>query len=403
MDSIEKMFEVIKRGASELISEAELLARLSKKEPLRIKLGFDPTAPDIHLGHTVILNKLRQFQEYGHTILFLIGDFTAMIGDPTGKNVTRKPLTRQEVMANARTYEAQAFKILDPQLTQVMFNSEWMRDFKAADLIHLAATHTVARMLERDDFNKRFAAKQPIAIHEFLYPLLQGYDSVAMRADIELGGTDQKFNLLMGRELQRHFGQPPQCILTMPLLEGLDGIQKMSKSLGNFVGVTESPDEMFGKLMSISDELMWRYYELLSFKSEKQVNELRKAVQTGKNPRDVKIILAEEIVARFHSSKQAQEAIKRFEERFKQHVLPTDLTEQNVSTKQGSLGIAYLLQQAGLVTSTSEAFRMIKQKAVRIDGERIEDSKLEVPVGESHVYQVGKRKFAKVKVVSSST
>lgn len=390
--------EQIKRGATEIILEDELLEKLSKKNPLRVKLGFDPTAPDIHLGHTVILNKLRQFQELGHTVLFLIGDFTAMIGDPSGKTATRPPLSKDEVIANAKTYEAQAFKILDAKRTEILFNSEWMSDLKADDLVRLAATHTVARMLERDDFHKRYASNQPIAIHEFLYPLLQGYDSVAMKADIELGGTDQKFNLLVGREMQRHFKQPPQCILTMPLLEGLDGVQKMSKSLGNYIGVTDTPEDMFGKLMSVSDELMWRYYELLSFKPSNEINQLRKDVEGGKNPRDVKVLLADEIVTRFHDAKAAKAALQQFEKRFKHHELPTDLKEKSIKGEKGSLGIGYLLQKAGLVSSTSEAFRMIKQGAVRIDGERIEDRKLEIPKGESHVYQVGKRKFAKVKV-----
>ena len=394
-----EMLEKIKWGAAELILEDELLERLSQKEPLRIKLGLDPTAPDLHLGHTVILNKLRQFQDLGHTVLFLIGDFTAMIGDPSGKNVTRQPLSREAVSVNAKTYEAQAFKILHPDRTQVLFNSEWMSPLKAEDLIRLAATHTVARMLERDDFNKRYKTNQPIAIHEFLYPLLQGYDSVVMKSDLELGGTDQKFNLLVGRELQRHFGQRPQCILTMPLLEGLDGIQKMSKSLGNYIGVTESADEMFGKIMSISDELMWRYYELLSFQPKEHVNALRRAVAEGRNPRDVKIDLGKEIVARFHDNKAAQAALLHFEERFQRHELPEDLPEQRVIADQHSLAIGYLLQRVGLVKNTSEALRMIKQGAVRIDGNRIEDSKLEIPAGKSHIYQVGKRRFAKVRVV----
>lgn len=399
MVSVNEALKTIKRGAAELILEDELIEKLSKNKPLRIKLGFDPTASDIHLGHTVILNKLRQFQDFGHTVLFLIGDFTAMIGDPSGKNITRKPLSREEVSINAKTYETQAFKILNPEQTHVMFNSKWMNSLKAEDLIHLAATHTVARMLERDDFNKRYQAKQPISIHEFLYPLLQGYDSVVMKSDLELGGTDQKFNLLVGRELQRHYDQSPQCILTMPLLEGLDGVQKMSKSLDNYIGVTDAPNEMFGKIMSISDKLMWRYFELLSFRSEAEVNKLRESVNAGMNPRDVKVSLGEEIVARFHGSKAAKDAIRQFEERFKRHELPDNLEEQSLKADQGSLAIAYLLQQAGLVNSTSEAFRMIKQGAVRIDGDRIENNKLKIPTGKSHVYQVGKRKFAKVKVV----
>lgn len=391
-------FEEIKRGTAEIISEEELAARMVGKAPLRIKLGFDPTAPDIHLGHTVILNKLRQFQNVGHHVLFLIGDFTAMIGDPSGKSATRKPLTREDVLANAKTYETQAFKILDPERTQVMFNSEWMSQLKAEDLIRLAATHTVARMIERDDFHKRFTSQRPIAIHEFLYPLLQGYDSVMMKADVELGGTDQKFNLLVGRELQRHFAQRPQCIVTMPLLEGLDGVQKMSKSLNNYIGITDSPDEMFGKIMSISDELMWRYYELLSFRPLHEINAMRDAVTQGKNPRDIKILLGEELVARFYDEKAAQAAHQQFIDRFKHHELPTDLEEISLPAENDGLAIGYILQRAGLVNSTSEALRMIKQGAVRIDGERIENPKLAIPVGESHLYQVGKRRFAKVKI-----
>jgi len=390
--------EEIKRGTAEIISEEELSERMAGKEPLRIKLGFDPTAPDIHLGHTVILNKLRQFQDAGHQVLFLIGDFTAMIGDPSGKSATRKPLTRDDVLENAKTYRDQAFKILDPERTQVMFNSEWMNQLNAEDLIRLAATHTVARMIERDDFHKRFTSNRPIAIHEFLYPLLQGYDSVMMKADVELGGTDQKFNLLVGRELQRHFKQRPQCILTMPLLEGLDGVQKMSKSLNNYIGIIDSPDEMFGKIMSISDDLMWRYYELLSFRSLSEINAMREAVAQGKNPRDIKILLGEELVARFHNEKAARAAHQHFVDRFKHHELPTDLKEISLAAENDALGIGYILQRAGLVNSTSEALRMIKQGAVRIDGARIENPKLTIPVGESHLYQVGKRRFAKVKI-----
>ena len=399
MVAVNEGWEEIKRGAAEIIVEEELLKRLSENKPLRIKLGFDPTAPDIHLGHTVVLNKLRQFQSLGHTVLFLIGDFTAMIGDPTGKNVTRKPLSREAIIANAKTYEEQAFKILDPESTLVMFNSEWMSQLKADDLIRIAAMHTVARMLERDDFNKRYTSNQPIAIHEFLYPLVQGYDSVMMKADLELGGTDQKFNLLMGRELQRHFDQRPQCILTTPLLEGLDGVQKMSKSLGNYIGISEAPAEMFGKIMSISDDLMWRYYELLSFKSTADINGLRQAASEGKNPRDIKVMLGEEIVARFHGSGAAKDALRQFEERFKHHELPSGLEEMELRSEDSTLAIGYILQRAGLVNSTSEALRMIKQGAVRIDGERIEDTKLAVSRGKSHLFQVGKRRFAQVKVV----
>ena len=392
----------IKRGTVEIITEEEMVERLSGQQSLRIKLGFDPTAPDIHLGHTVILNKLRQFQELGHSILFLIGDFTAMIGDPSGRNVMRQPLSQDEIRVNAKTYEAQAFKILDAERTQVLFNSQWMDQLKADDLIRLAATHTVARMLERDDFHKRYKAQAPIAIHEFLYPLLQGYDSVMMRADVELGGTDQKFNLLVGRELQRHFGQRPQCVLTMPLLEGLDGVQKMSKSLGNYIGITDAPSDMFGKIMSISDELMWRYYELVSSRSAAEIQRLRQAVAKGKNPRDVKVLLGEEIVTRFHSALAAKEAVHQFEERFQRHELPADLPEQCIPVESNSLAIAYLLQRAGLVRNTSEALRMIQQGAVRIDGEVIANTRLEITAGESHIYQVGKRRFAKIKIVSSS-
>ncbi len=391
----------IKRGSVEIILEDELLARLGEKKKLRVKLGFDPTAPDIHLGHTLVLNKLKQFQAQGHEVIFLIGDFTAMIGDPTGKNITRKPLTPEAVMANTKTYEAQAFKILDPEKTVVSFNSEWMNALKADDLVRLASTHTVARMLERDDFNKRYTANQPIAIHEFLYPLLQGYDSVALHADVELGGTDQKFNLLVGRELQKHFNQRPQCILTMPLLEGLDGVQKMSKSLNNYIGITDAPADMFGKIMSISDELMWRYFELLSFRSEKEINRLRQEVLEGKNPRDVKVMLGEEIVVRFHGENAAKAAHQEFVDRFKHGELPTDLEEVTLKAESDGLGIAYLLQRAGLVSSTSEATRMIKQAAVKIDGERVEDPKRIIAPGEAHLYQVGKRRFAKVRVVGT--
>lgn len=399
MTDVAQVMETIKRGAVEVIVENELRERLALGKPLRIKLGFDPTAPDIHIGHTVALNKLRQFQELGHQVLFLVGDFTALIGDPTGKSATRKPLSHDEVLVNAKTYEEQAFKILDPARTTVMFNSEWMEKCTASDLIRLAATHTVARMLERDDFEKRYRSNAPIAIHEFLYPLIQGYDSVVMRADVELGGTDQKFNLLVGRELQKHFGQKPQCVITMPLLEGLDGVQKMSKSLGNYIGITDPPDEMFGKVMSISDELMWRYFELLSFKSSKEISQWREAVVQGKNPRDVKFLLAQELVARFYDQRAAEQAQQNFVERFRHHELPQDLPEQSVQTSENAMAIAYILKSAGLVASTSEAIRMIKQGAVKIDGERVTDIQLTIPVSESHLYQVGRRRFAKVKVV----
>ena len=388
----------IRRGADEILVEAELVERLKSGRPLRIKAGFDPTAPDLHLGHTVLINKLRQFQDLGHEVLFLIGDFTGMIGDPTGKNVTRKPLTRDDVLANAATYEHQIYKILDPERTTVMFNSQWMGEMNAADLVQVAAKHTVARMLERDDFNKRYAAKQPIAIHEFLYPLIQGYDSVAMKADVELGGTDQKFNLLVGRELQKHYGQKPQVILTMPILEGLDGVQKMSKSLNNYIGINEKPDDMFGKLMSISDELMWRYFELLSFRPLGEIEQLRVDINEGANPRDVKFQLGQEIVARFHDKAAAESAQANFIARFQKGAMPDEMPELTVSGEGGEVGIASLLKEAGLVGSTSEAFRMIKQGAVRVEGERISDKGMVVKSGNTHVFQVGKRRFARVTV-----
>jgi tyrosyl-tRNA synthetase len=388
----------IKRGADEILVEAELVERLKTGKPLRIKAGFDPTAPDLHLGHTVLINKLRQFQDLGHEVLFLIGDFTGMIGDPTGKNVTRKPLTRDDVLANAATYEHQIYKILDPEKTTVMFNSQWMAAMSAADLIQVAARHTVARMLERDDFNKRYSSNQPIAIHEFLYPLIQGYDSVAMRADVELGGTDQKFNLLVGRELQKHYGQKRQVILTMPILEGLDGVQKMSKSLNNYIGISEPPDEIFGKLMSISDELMWRYFELLSFRPLGEIEQLRQDVSEGANPRDIKFQLGQEIVARFHDKAAAAAAQANFIARFQKGAMPDEMPELTVGGAGGELGIASLLKEAALVGSTSDAFRMIKQGAVRIDGERISDKGLSIQSGSTHVFQVGKRRFARVTV-----
>ena len=388
----------IKRGADEILVEAELVERLLSGKQLRVKAGFDPTAPDLHLGHTVLINKLRQFQELGHEVLFLIGDFTGMIGDPTGKNVTRKPLTRDDVLANAATYEHQIFKILDPEKTTVMFNSQWMGEMNAADLIQVAARHTVARMLERDDFNKRYTANQPIAIHEFLYPLIQGYDSVAMKADVELGGTDQKFNLLVGRELQKHYGQKPQVILTMPILEGLDGVQKMSKSLNNYIGISEPPDDMFGKLMSISDDLMWRYFELLSFRPLGEIEQLRRDVEAGANPRDVKFQLGQEIVTRFHGKAAAESAQANFIARFQKGAMPDEMPEVMVTAEGGEIGIANLLKEAALVDSTSEAYRMIKQGAVRIDGERISDKGLALGAGSAHVFQVGKRRFARVTV-----
>ena len=388
----------IKRGAHELLLEDELKQKLAQGRPLRIKAGFDPTAPDLHLGHTVLLNKMRQLQDLGHHALFLIGDFTGMIGDPTGKNTTRPPLSREQVLENAQSYRDQVFKVLDPGKTEIVFNSTWMDKFNATDLIKLAATHTVARMLERDDFGKRYKSNQPIAIHEFIYPLVQGYDSVALKADIELGGTDQKFNLLMGRELQKHYGQPAQCILTMPLLEGLDGVNKMSKSLGNYIGVTDASQEMFGKLMSISDTLMWRYLELLSFRNLNEIASWRTEVDGGRNPRDIKVLLAQEIVARFHNQQAAEAALAEFESRFRQGVLPDDMPEISVLAPDGSIAIPQLLKQAGLVEGTSEAMRMIQQGAVKLDGERINDKNAVVESGRVVVAQVGKRKFARVTI-----
>jgi tyrosyl-tRNA synthetase len=387
--------EIIRRGAEEILLQEELQARLDLGRPLRVKAGFDPTAPDLHLGHTVLINKLRQFQDLGHEVLFLIGDFTGMIGDPTGKNITRKPLTRTEVLANAATYEHQIFKILDPERTTVVFNSQWMGEMGAADLIHLAAKHTVARMLERDDFSKRYASGQPIAIHEFIYPLVQGYDSVALRADVELGGTDQKFNLLVGRELQKHYGQSPQVILTMPLLEGLDGIQKMSKSLNNYVGVDEPPDEMFGKLMSISDDLMWRYFALLSTRSSRHIADLRRDA----HPRDAKMSLAAEIVDRYHGPAAAADARESFVARFTRGQLPDTMPEARIVSGGRALPIANVLKEAGLTASTSEALRLIQQGAVRIDGARISDKALSLSPGATAVIQVGKRRIARVVIV----
>jgi len=398
MPSIEESLELIKRGSDEILLENELIEKLKLNKPLRVKAGFDPTAPDLHLGHTVLINKLRQFQDLGHEVMFLIGDFTGMIGDPTGKSTTRPPLTRDEVIENARTYEQQIFKILDPEKTLVMFNSSWMGQMDAADLIQLAAKHTVARMLERDDFDKRYKGGQPIAIHEFLYPLIQGYDSVAMKADVELGGTDQKFNLLVGRELQKQYGQTPQIVLTMPILEGLDGVQKMSKSLNNYIGIHEAPEEMFGKIMSISDELMWRYFELLSFKPVTEIENYKKEIEAGKNPRDVKFDLAEEIITRFHDKVAAVKAKQAFIDRFQKGDMPEDMPEVSISSNDGSISIANLLKEAQLVGSTSDAMRMIKQGAVKIDGEKISDPKLAINTRTTHIYQVGKRRFARVTV-----
>jgi tyrosyl-tRNA synthetase len=399
MKSVAEQLPEIERGAEEILVAAELLEKLKEGRPLRIKAGFDPTAPDLHLGHTVLINKMRQFQDLGHEVLFLIGDFTGMIGDPSGKNATRPPLSPEEVEANAETYKAQVFKILDPERTRVVFNSEWMDKMDAADLIRLAARSTVARMLERDDFAKRYAAKQPIAIHEFLYPLVQGWDSVAMEADVELGGTDQKFNLLMGRQLQQATGQKPQIVLTMPLLEGLDGVNKMSKSLDNYIGITDAPDDMFGKLMSISDELMWRYFELLSFRPLEEIEGLKGRVEIGENPRDIKFELAMEIVARFHDNAAAAGARESFISRFRNKETPDEMPEVVLECgDSGTLGIGHLLRQAGLVASTSEAFRLVKQGAVRIDGERVADRNVAVQAGGTYVCQVGKRRFARVTV-----
>jgi len=396
--AIDEALRIIKRGCDELLIEQELIDKLGSGRPLRVKAGFDPTAPDLHIGHTVLINKLRDFQNLGHQVLFLIGDFTGMIGDPSGKNATRPPLSGEQIAENAKTYQAQVFKILDPGRTEILFNSKWGNALGAAGMIRLAAQYTVARMLERDDFDKRFKANQPIAIHEFLYPLMQGYDSVAMRADVELGGTDQKFNLLMGRELQKHAGQPPQCILTMPLLEGLDGVNKMSKSLDNYVGITEPPREMFGKLMSISDELMWRYIELLSFEPLAVVAKWKEEVAAGRNPRDIKVGFAQEIVARFHSHDAAAAALADFEARFRHGELPQDLPEIRLAAADGGLPVAQLLKQAGLTASTSEALRMIEQGGVKLDGQKVEDKSVRIPSGATVVAQVGKRKFARVTV-----
>lgn len=387
------------RGTDEVISPEELEKKLALKRPLRIKAGFDPTAPDLHLGHTVLLTKMRQFQQAGHEILFLIGDFTGLIGDPSGRNVTRPPLSAEDVQKNAKTYQEQVFKILDPEKTKVMFNSAWYGQKKAEDMLRLAGTYTVARMLERDDFSKRFRENQPIGVHEFLYPLLQGHDSVEMRADVELGGTDQRFNLLIGRELQKQAGQPPQIVMLMPLLEGLDGVKKMSKSLGNYIGITESPQEMFGKMMSLSDTIMWRYFELLSDKTLQEIKKMKHGVEEGENPRDIKVILAKEIVTRYHSMQAANEAEADFVARFRNKALPEDVETTEIKSEQATMAIGYLLKHAGLVPSTAEALRMIEQGAVRIDGERVTDSQLQLSIGSEHLYQVGKRRFARVKII----
>lgn len=396
MTAIDEQLDLIKRGVDEILLEAELVDKLKQGRPLRIKAGFDPTAPDLHLGHTVLINKLRQFQQLGHEILFLIGDFTGMIGDPTGKTATRPPLTQAEVHENAKTYQQQIFRILDHEKTKVVFNSEWMGRKNSADMIKLAASSTVARMLERDDFSKRYSSGQAIAIHEFLYPLIQGYDSVELRADVELGGTDQKFNLLMGRQLQEQHGQKPQVVLTMPILEGLDGVQKMSKSLNNYIGIADKPRDMFGKIMSISDELMWRYFELLSFRPMAEIEGFRQEMAAGKNPRDIKFLLAEEIIARFHSHEAATAARQAFIDQFAKGAIPDDIPEHALETGNEGYAIANLLKDTGLCSSTTDAMRMIQQGAVRIDGDRVEDKSLRVMKGTNAVFQVGKRRFAKV-------
>lgn len=396
MHSVKEQMEVIRRGADEVIVEVELEKRLQTGARLRVKAGFDPTAPDLHIGHTVLINKMRQFQQLGHEALFLIGDFTGMIGDPTGKSATRPALSKDEILENAKTYKDQVFRILDPEQTEIVFNSTWMDKMSAADLIQLAGKHTVARMLERDDFSKRYKGNRAISIHEFLYPLIQGYDSVAMKADVELGGTDQKFNLLVGRQLQQAYGQQPQIVVTMPLLEGLDGVQKMSKSLGNYVGITDPPADMFGKLMSISDDLMWRYFELLSFRSATDIAALQKAAGEGRNPRDIKIELAMEIIERFHDGAAAEKARDEFIARFSRGEIPDEMSECELATENGELGIANVLRGAGLTASNAEGFRMLQQGAVRVDGVKVADRDLALKAGATYIIQVGKRKFAKV-------
>ncbi|MDZ4729465.1 MAG: tyrosine--tRNA ligase [Xanthomonadales bacterium] len=399
MTDVNEALSLLSRGTDEVTKLEELEARLKRGKPLRVKVGFDPTASDLHLGHTVIINKMRQFQDLGHTAIFLIGDFTGMIGDPTGKNVTRKPLTEEEIKANAETYAEQVFKVLDREKTEVRFNNEWFSELGAAGMIKLAAKYTVARMLERDDFEQRFRENQPIAVHEFLYPLSQAYDSVALKCDVEMGGTDQKFNLHVGRHMQQQYGQAPQVIITLPLLEGLDGVQKMSKSLGNYIGITEPPGEMFGKLMSISDDLMWRYFELLSFRSNADIEALKQAAADGKNPRDIKFLLCEEIVTRFHDKAAATAAHEEFISRFQGGAMPEDIPERTLETGGEGMGIAAALTQCGLTASNSDAFRMIKQGGVRIDGEKVNDRGLQLPAGFEGVLQVGKLKFCKVHVV----
>ncbi|MBT5230850.1 MAG: tyrosine--tRNA ligase [Methylococcales bacterium] len=397
MSSIDEALAAIRYGTDEILREEELVAKLKKGIPLKIKAGFDPTAPDLHLGHTVLINKLKVFQDLGHEVCFLIGDFTGRIGDPTGKNVTRKPLTEEDVVKNAKTYQEQVFKILDPEKTKVYFNSEWMAKMSSADMIQLAAKHTVARMLERDDFHKRYNSGQPIAIHEFLYPLIQGYDSVAMKADIELGGTDQKFNLLVGRQLQESEGMEPQVVITMPILEGLDGVQKMSKSLGNYIGINTPPDEMFGRMMKISDELMWRYYDLLSFKTANEVAGLKQSAEEGLNPRDIKFQLAQEIIARFHSEEEAVQAQENFIKQFSQNKMPDNIPEVQVDA-EGRIRLSNVMKMANLTQSTSEAMRMIAQGAVKVNTEKVIEKNAELVAGETYIVQVGKRKFAKITV-----
>jgi tyrosyl-tRNA synthetase len=398
MTDIQQALDLIARGTDEIIKLEELEERLKLGRPLRVKVGFDPTAPDLHIGHTVVINKMRQFQDLGHTIIFLIGDFTGLIGDPSGKNVTRKPLTPEQVKENAETYAQQVFKILDREKTQIRFNSEWLNELGSVGMVKLAAKYTVARMLERDDFEARYKNNQPIAIHEFLYPLAQGYDSVALKCDVEMGGTDQKFNLHVGRHLQQHYGQTPQVIITLPLLEGLDGVQKMSKSLNNYVGITDSPEEMFGKLMSISDELMWRYFDLLSFRSNEDLAALKSGVEGGRNPRDVKFLLCEEITERFHDAGAVVAARESFIAQFQQGQMPADIPEKTLETGGDGIGFAAALKQCGLVSSNSEAFRMIQQGGVRIDGEKVSDRSLQLEAGFEGILQVGKRKFCKAHV-----
>lgn len=395
-----KISPEIVRGTDEILVPEELSALLKRNKPLRVKVGFDPTAPDLHLGHTVLLNKAKQFQDLGHHVIFLIGDFTAMIGDPTGRNVMRQPLSVEQVQKHSKTYKDQIVKILDPKKTEIVYNSSWMQKKNAADLIQLASTFTVARMLEREDFAKRYANHQPIAIHEFLYPLIQGYDSLELQADIELGGTDQKFNLLTGRELQKHFGQKPQVVITMPLLEGLDGVKKMSKSLDNYIGVTDAPEEMFGKIMSVSDELMWRYFELLSARTSEEIKQYKESVKhNNANPRDIKVALATELVTRFHDSDAAKSAYETFVARFQKGQMPEDMPEMTINIEGGQLSLVHMLKQIGLVSSTSDGFRMIDQGGVRIDGEAVSDRNLNISAGSVHIYQVGKRRFAKVTII----